>query len=253
MGSNQPAGPRAGGPWWRQLPGFRSGKAWRMVVGSAVYLFLLYCLSRITTNVFLGLCAIVSLAAILIGFDAFGLRRRLPLFRSAHQRRAGAAWSLVSLLLLTFGIGALEQLNTTPTKVARHSAVAARPSPALSPSRTPVPVSSPSPAPSPSPTPSTTPTPTPRPVTPSPTAQPVAAVTPNLCGATANPWGYNFCGGAVIYDPPADFCDYFDCIESFWRDTNGYVEECADGTYSHSGGREGACSYHGGELRPLYA
>jgi hypothetical protein len=31
------------------------------------------------------------------------------------------------------------------------------------------------------------------------------------------------------------------------------VDECHDGTYSHSGGRSGACSYHGGELRPLYS
>ncbi|SRR5579884_1960642 len=31
---------------------------------------------------------------------------------------------------------------------------------------------------------------------------------------------------------------------------NGYIIECKDGTYSHSGGRRGACSYHGGETRP---
>ena len=74
----------------------------------------------------------------------------------------------------------------------------------------------------------------------------------NLCGAPANPWGYNFCGGSFIYSPPSNFCSYFSCIPSFWRSTNGYVDECRDGTYSHSGGRSGACSYHGGELRPLF-
>jgi hypothetical protein len=57
----------------------------------------------------------------------------------------------------------------------------------------------------------------------------------------------------VIYSPPTNFCDYFNCIPSFWNSTNGYVEECVDGTYSHSGGRSGACSHHGGELRPLYS
>jgi hypothetical protein len=31
------------------------------------------------------------------------------------------------------------------------------------------------------------------------------------------------------------------------------VAECNDQMYSHSGGRQGACSYHGGEMRPLYA
>jgi hypothetical protein len=41
-------------------------------------------------------------------------------------------------------------------------------------------------------------------------------------------------------DPFAsDFCSYFNCIPSFWQSTNGYGEECHDGTYSHSGGRSG--------------
>jgi len=57
----------------------------------------------------------------------------------------------------------------------------------------------------------------------------------------------------LIYSPPANFCSYFNCIKSFWTSTKGYVDECVDGTYSHSGGRQGACSYHGGELRPLYS
>lgn len=61
------------------------------------------------------------------------------------------------------------------------------------------------------------------------------------------------CEGALIYSPPGNFCLYFNCIPSFWKSTNGYVDKCHDGTYSHSGGRQGACSYHGGEMRPLYA
>lgn len=67
-----------------------------------------------------------------------------------------------------------------------------------------------------------------------------------------NPWGYNFKPGSVIYNPPADFCAYFDCIPSFWDSTNGYVMQCADLMFSHSGGRQGSCSYHGGNYRPLY-
>src|SRR5205823_13379095 len=65
--------------------------------------------------------------------------------------------------------------------------------------------------------------------------------------------GYNFSPGSVIYNPPSNFCDFFNCISSFWQHTNGYVDECVDGTYSHSGGVQGACSDHGGEQRPLYA
>ena len=101
--------------------------------------------------------------------------------------------------------------------------------------------------------------PTPRPAV-APTARPTAAPTapptappPNLCGAPPNPWNYNFCGGGTISSPPSNFCDYFNCIPSFWQSTKGYVEECQDGTYSHSGGRSGSCSSHGGNLRALYA
>lgn len=75
----------------------------------------------------------------------------------------------------------------------------------------------------------------------------------NLCGAPQNPWGYNFCGGGLIYSPDPSFCNYFACIPSFWQSTNGYVDQCNDGMFSHSGGRSGACSYHGGERRPLYS
>ena len=108
-------------------------------------------------------------------------------------------------------------------------------------------------APTPTPTPTATTTPTP---TATPTLKPVATTKPpqavNTCGAPANPWGYNFCGGNVIYNPPGTFCNYFSCIPSFWKSTNGYVEQCADGLFSHSGGRSGSCSYHGGNRRPLY-
>jgi len=108
------------------------------------------------------------------------------------------------------------------------------------------PTAPPTAAPTAPPTPRPTPVPTPPP-TPPPTQPP-----PNTCGAPANPWGYNFCAGNAIYSPPLNFCDYFNCIPSFWKSTNGYVEECADATYSHSGGRSGACSSHGGELQELY-
>ena len=106
-------------------------------------------------------------------------------------------------------------------------------------------------APTPSPTPA--PTPTPKPVTPAPVVNtPPPAPPVNTCGAPGNPWGYNFCGGSYIYQPPANFCLYFNCIKSFWQSTNGYVEECKDATFSHSGGRSGSCSYHSGNWRPLY-
>ncbi len=47
--------------------------------------------------------------------------------------------------------------------------------------------------------------------------------------------------------PTADqrFCQTHVCIPSFYGGS-GYVVQCADGEWSHSGGLSGACSYHGG-------
>lgn len=73
----------------------------------------------------------------------------------------------------------------------------------------------------------------------------------NYCGAPANPWHYNFCGGSLITSPAADVCNYFNCIANFGNGV-GYMVQCNDGTYSMSGGRRGACSSHGGEGRPVY-
>jgi hypothetical protein len=73
-----------------------------------------------------------------------------------------------------------------------------------------------------------------------------------LCGAPANPYGYNFCGrGSLITNPAPDVCVYFDCIPNFDNGT-GYMVECHDAMYSMSGGRQGACSYHDGVWRPVY-
>jgi hypothetical protein len=41
------------------------------------------------------------------------------------------------------------------------------------------------------------------------------------------------------------FCDTHDCIDNFENGT-GYIVQCADGMWSQSGGRPGACSWHGG-------
>lgn len=48
-------------------------------------------------------------------------------------------------------------------------------------------------------------------------------------------------------DPSSDpyFCDTHDCIPNY-PNGNGYTVQCADGSYSQSGGIQGACSHHGG-------
>lgn len=102
---------------------------------------------------------------------------------------------------------------------------------------------------------------------PTATPKPAATATPKPKAPTAtpkpacpypavnnNPWCYTFTNtGKVIYSPPGSFCNYFNCIKSFWTNTSGYVAQCNDGTFSHSGGVTGSCSVHGGEKRPLYA
>ena len=98
------------------------------------------------------------------------------------------------------------------------------------------------------------PTPTTAPASPSasPSPMPTAGPVVNLCGAPANPWNYNYCGGSLITSPDADICMYFECISSFWNGT-GYVVQCVDGAMSKSGGHSGVCSQHGGFRRNLYA
>ena len=44
---------------------------------------------------------------------------------------------------------------------------------------------------------------------------------------------------------PAGFCTTHQCIPSFSEGT-GTIVQCADGEWSHSGGRPGVCSRHGG-------
>lgn len=169
--------------------------------------------------------------------------------------RTGAAWKLpviaVGFLLLLAGINSAasqppsrstgQEVAQAPPFASPSAATKAAASPSFA-------VTSPSPSPVPSPSPS--PKPVAAPVAPPPPPPPPP---PSTCGAPANPWGYNFCGGNVIYSPPGNFCSYFNCIASFWKSILGYVDECNDGTYSHSGGRQGACSYHRGEMRPLYS
>lgn len=82
---------------------------------------------------------------------------------------------------------------------------------------------------------------------------PASPAATSTCGAPSNPWGFSYCSGSVISNPPASLCSVFACIPTFWRQVNGYVAQCRDGLVSHSGGVRGACSGHGGELQPLYA
>src|ERR1700733_6735271 len=52
--------------------------------------------------------------------------------------------------------------------------------------------------------------------------------------------------GSLSHATRAAFCSTHQCIENF-PNGSGSIVQCADGKWSHSGGRSGACSDHGGE------
>lgn len=117
------------------------------------------------------------------------------------------------------------------------------------------PTSKPTVKPTQAPTPIPTHAPTPKPTQP-PAPKPTSTPTPSCQAVNNNPWCYNFTPGKLIYVPPNGFCNYFNCIATFYAPDDpgdGYIIECSDSTFSQSGGESGACSSHGGVLKPLYS
>lgn len=52
--------------------------------------------------------------------------------------------------------------------------------------------------------------------------------------------------GSLSHATDDQFCSTHQCIQNF-PNGNGYIVQCVDGEWSHSGGLSGACSDHGGE------
>lgn len=87
---------------------------------------------------------------------------------------------------------------------------------------------------------------------PAPVTAPVPGAEDTLCGAPANAYGFTFCAtGARVYAPATEACLVFSCIDNF-SEGRGYLVMCVDGKVSMSGGLQGACSYHNGELREIH-
>lgn len=76
--------------------------------------------------------------------------------------------------------------------------------------------------------------------------QPPAAQTGPV--ATSGPSSPQSVEGPGSYSHATDtaFCSTHQCIQNF-PNGSGYIVQCVDGKWSHSGGLSGACSYHGGE------
>ncbi len=174
-----------------------------------------------------------------------------------RQKKLIPLWALAlgACLILCTCIGVASAIKgntntatptTTPTDTPTSAAVLVATD---TPTDTPIPTDTPTPTPAPT----ATPTPTPKPVvvvTPTPRPQPTAT---HCVGVNNNPWCYDFNPGSLIYSPASAFCSYFNCVSTFWSATRGYVAECANGRYTHSGGVSGACSRDGGVSRPLYS
>jgi hypothetical protein len=143
-------------------------------------------------------------------------------------------------------------LATTPTPTPTTGHVTILDTPTVNiPTDTPTLPPTPMPTPTRKPTPTPTLKPTPKPQPTQPPVQPTP--TQQACqGVNNNPWCFDFNPGNLIYNPPSAFCNYFNCIANFWNG-RGYVKECQDGMYSKSGGIQGSCSHHGGNLRNLYS
>lgn len=175
--------------------------------------------------------------------QAMGMRIVAPSLKSPRVSLGLIVGTAIALMGIAVAIAAPTTTDTAAPPMTKNAMITQTSAPA-----TPQSTTSPLP-PTPPPKPAPTPTPLPRV---QPTQVPAPTPPPHL-GINGNPWGYDFTPGNLIYQPPPDFCTYFNCIPSFWQNTNGYVDECNDGTYSHSGGVRGACSRHGGEMRPLYS
>ena len=123
-------------------------------------------------------------------------------------------------------------------------------------------------------TPATTATPAPRPVAPvvqvettvapKPRKKTSAAPTParsrtaapqpageRRCGAPANPFGYDFCGGYRIRKPAGGSATGSTAPPGFWSG-RGYLVQCRDGTVSLTGGQPEACAGHQGVRRTVW-
>jgi hypothetical protein len=150
---------------------------------------------------------------------------------------------VIAIAVAVVLVGLIAATSASPRSTAAVAQATLSPAaPAATPTEEPSPTPISTPSPTLSPTPTSIPTAIPAPTL----AQAPPAPTQNLCGAPSNPWNYNFCGGALIYDPPSDFCAYFKCSRG-WSAASGYVGECGNGTFSLSSG-DGGCA----EMRPLY-
>lgn len=166
-------------PWYRHVPGFRSGKLPKVVVALVAYLIIAAWLVQLPTNPALGILGILSVCVVLLAFNVRGIRTRLPVFRSPRRLIAVGGWISIGVAMVIAAAFAAPPATTpsggTPTVAVRESSPSPVGSTTQSSPAAVTPTPTPTPLPKASPTPSPTPLPSP---TPSPVQPPPPAFTP---------------------------------------------------------------------------
>jgi hypothetical protein len=169
----------------------------------------------------------------------------------------GCATLIMAILLCKFVFGP----HPVPNMPQTADAATPAPTPTMQATATPTPGPQPSPTPQQAVQPTQAPIvqPTQAPIVqPTPTTPPVVSQTPTqpLTPQPTQPPAVTYNtdpnGGQRVYNPPVNFCTTHACVSTFWTDKSGYVVECGNGKYSHSGGVSGACSRDGKVAATLY-
>jgi hypothetical protein len=156
--------PKAPGsrPWYRRIPGFRSGNVPKAVIAVIGYLIIAAWIVQFPINPALGVLGVLSLGVVALIFDVGQIRTRLPIFRSSNRVLAAAGWGAIAIAMLV--AAAFATPSSAPSRGSNSTAALtnASPSPqesAASPAVSPTTKLTPSPSPSPRPSPSPTPSP----------------------------------------------------------------------------------------------
>jgi hypothetical protein len=145
-------------PWYRQVPGFRRGRRLNAAIALVGYLVIAAWIVQLAWNPSLGILGLLSAGTVIVSFNVFDSRNRIPIFRSSNKLLAGAAWSIVAIAILVAAGSAAPSSPSQPQGSPGVSlgGLTATPTQALP---IPSPTSGPSPSPRRSPSPSPKPTP----------------------------------------------------------------------------------------------
>jgi len=172
--------PQTALPWYRQVPGFRSGRRLNAAIALIGYLVIAAWIVQFPWNPSLGILGVLSTATVIVAFNVFGSRTRLPIFRSSNKVLAGAAWSIVAIAILVAAGSAAPSSSNRPQGSPGLALGGSSPTPTEA---SPIPTPTLGPSPSPKKSPSPSPKPTPPPASPRPVKTPITFVNGPLTAA----------------------------------------------------------------------